>query len=432
MRIRRTGIVLKPDSSRVFFRPFDFTSRERVLKIIARVMSLSEPEAERRAQEVLREFAERHQRLRVFFLRRYEQLRDQLITDQRLSEARQLLLGAYFTQEYSLEAAALFNPSMVLHPDQSDVPEGSVRFIISLRATGEGHISSIVLRSGVIDRDARITVKTPTRFVTAGEVVPNPSYDKKLFERKLFELGLLNDFAQKILSLLEDTFAFEQLRFVVEREQRRTRSLARDQSDAARGILSLAQANYEIHFDPTERLSERVIFPTSPAEVKGIEDARFVAFHEDDGSTIYYATYTAYDGQVVLPQFLETRDFVHFRINTLNGPEVQNKGMALFPRKINGRYAMLSRQDNENIYLMYSELPHFWYTKQILSAESHRERAGRLCAERGLQLRRHDARGTFDPALRHERSVQRICHRAADRVAGSAPEIRAGAGVKSI
>ena len=152
----------------------------------------------------------------------------------------------------------------------------------------------------------------------------------------------------------------------MDREQRRTRATLRDQPEIARGILSLAQANYEVHFDPAQRLSERVIFPTSPAEQRGIEDARFVAFREEDGSTIYYATYTAYDGQVVLPQVLETRDFVHFKISTLNGPEVQNKGMALFPRKINGRYAMLSRQDNENIYLMYSDLLHFWYTRQIL------------------------------------------------------------------
>src|SRR5207244_10647355 len=184
-------------------------------------------------------------RLRVFLLKRFEQLRDHLITDQRLSEARQLLLGAYFSQEYSLEAAALFNPSLVPHPDQSDLPEGSVRFVLSLRATGEGHISSIVFRSGVVDCDGGITVNTPTRFVNAGEMVPNPSYDKKLFERKLFELGLLNDFAQKILSLLEDTFTFDQLRVLVEREQRRTRATLRDQPEIARGILSLAQANYE-------------------------------------------------------------------------------------------------------------------------------------------------------------------------------------------
>src|SRR5213079_2900058 len=179
-------------------------------------------------------------------------------------------------------------------------------------------------------------------------------------------LGLLNDYAQKILSLLGDNFTFEQLKVLVEREQRRTRAATREQSDISRGILSLAQANYEIHFDPTQRLSERVIFPTSPAEVRGIEDARFVAFREEDGSTTYYATYTAYDGQVVLPQVLETRDFVDFKISTLNGPGVQNKGMALFPRRINGRYAMLSRQDDENILLMFSDNLHFWQTPTLL------------------------------------------------------------------
>src|SRR6266700_7311832 len=161
MRLRRAGIIIKPDSTRVFFRPFEFPNRERVLKIVARVLMLPEPEAERRAHEVLRDFADRHQRLRAFFLRRFEQIRGQLLTDQPLSEARRLLLGAYFTQEYSLEAAALFNPSIVPHPDQSDLPDGSVRFVLSLRATGEGHISSIVLRSGVVDREGRIAVKTP-------------------------------------------------------------------------------------------------------------------------------------------------------------------------------------------------------------------------------------------------------------------------------
>src|SRR5213076_3308580 len=145
-----------------------------------------------------------------------------------------------------LEAAALFNPSLVPHPDQTDLPEGSVRFVLSLRATGEGHISSIVFRSGVIDRDARVTLKAPTRFATAGEELPNPAYDKKLFERKLSELGLLNDFAQKILSLLEDTFTYDQLKALVNREQRRTRATPSGQLETARAVLSVAQGNYEI------------------------------------------------------------------------------------------------------------------------------------------------------------------------------------------
>jgi predicted GH43/DUF377 family glycosyl hydrolase len=329
-------------------------------------MALSEAETERRSREVLREFAERHQKLRAFFLHRFAQLEPELPTDQRLTESRRLLLGAYFSNEYSLEAAALFNPSIVPHPDQSDLPEGSLRFVLSLRATGEGHISSIVFRTGTIDKNAKITVNPPTPFVTAADPHPSSSYDKKLFERKLLELGLLNSVSRSLLSELEDSFTFEQLKAVVDMARRRTRNPSSEHQEATQGILALAMANYEVCFETGQRFSERVIFPHTRAERKGIEDARFVAFSEDDGSVTYYATYTAFDGQVILPQLLETCDFLHFKISTLNGPEAQNKGMALFPRRIHGRYAMLSRQDNENIHLMYSDLLHFWYSKQLL------------------------------------------------------------------
>jgi predicted GH43/DUF377 family glycosyl hydrolase len=362
----RTGIVLRPDCKRVFFRPFNLANRERVLKIIARVMDLSEVAAVAESANVMLAFDERHHKLRGYFLRRFEQVRDLLITDEPMSEARRLLLGAYFTQEYSLEAAALFNPSMVPHPDQSGLPVGSVRFVLSLRATGEGHVSSIVFHTGVVDREAHITLKEPSHQVTAAEVHPNSSYEKKLFEKKLFELGLLDAFAQGLLALLDETFAFAELNRVVARALRAHRAIPAEQQETARSILALARANYEVRFDPEQRFSERVIFPNSPSESKGIEDARFVAFREDDESTTYYATYTAFDGQVVLPQLLETKDFLHFKICTLNGLAVRDKGMALFPRKIHGRYAMLSRYDGENLYLMYSDMPQFWHEKQIL------------------------------------------------------------------
>ena len=133
----------------------------------------------------------------------------------------------------------------------------------------------------------------------------------------------------------------------------------------------LAKANYEIRFDPELNVSERIIFPSSPTETNGIEDARFVRFTHDDGRVCYYATYTAYDGRVILPQMLETEDFLHFKVSTLNGPEVRNKGFALFPRMVNGQYAMLSRQDNENIYLMYSDMPHFWYSKELIAKPTY-------------------------------------------------------------
>lgn len=366
MKAKRTGIVLKPDCTRVLYRPFQPIKEDRIYKIIARIMGLSDDQVAEELQQVMAEFRDRHQRLHDFFLMRFEQVRRFLLTDQPLSEERKLLIGAYFTQEYSLESAALFNPSMVWHPDQSDLPKGSRRFILSLRATGEGHISSITFRTGVIDADGNITITSPTRYVTTPEVVPNPSYEKPLFERKLAELGLYNDFTARILGELEDSFTFEELQSQIRVAQRQPWNRTSDNEAVARGILSLAQSNYEVVYTPDLRLSERIIFPTTPAEMNGIEDARFVEFHDDDGAVTYYATYTAFDGKVILPQILETQDFLRFNISTLNGPEVKNKGMALFPRKINGLYAMISRQDNENIYIMFSEYIHFWYTKSVL------------------------------------------------------------------
>jgi predicted GH43/DUF377 family glycosyl hydrolase len=366
MKAKRTGILLKPDPTRVLFRPFVPTGEERFLRIIARVLALSEAEAQDQLKQVEKEFSSRHQKVPQFFLKRFEQVRHHLPTDQPVSEERKLLIGAFFTQEYSLESAALFNPSMVWHPDQSDLPEGSRRFILSLRATGEGHISSITFRTGVIDASNKITVNRPTRFVTAPEIIPDHSYHKALFEKKLSELGLGNDFTTRVLAGLEDFFTLPELKENIRFALRQNRSRNNENETTAKGIISLAQSNYEVTYSPEQRLSERVIFPQTPAAMNGIEDARFVEFHGEEGAVIYYATYVAFDGKVVLPQLLETSDFLRFKISTLNGPAVENKGFALFPRKINGLYAMLSRQDNENIYMMFSDDVHFWYNKEVV------------------------------------------------------------------
>src|SRR5882724_8354736 len=184
MDVKRTGITLRPNSSRVVIRPFDVANDGRVQRIIARVSALSEVEVEGLLEKVMSEFRERHQRTREFFLHRFEQVRKHLLTDQPMSENRRLLIGSYFTSEYALESAALFNPSMIWHPDQSGLPEGSRRFILSLRATGEGHISSITFRSGVIDAENRIRMDEPTRFVAAPDLMPNALYEKALFSRK--------------------------------------------------------------------------------------------------------------------------------------------------------------------------------------------------------------------------------------------------------
>ena len=369
IHVKRTSTILKPDQSRVLLRPFSPEDSQRIGRIIARIMSLPEDRVGLLLDEVSADFSQRHQHIRELFLERFEQVRGLLLTDEELSEQRQLLIGSYFLAEYSLESAALFNPSIVPHPDQTDLPPGALRFILSLRATGEGHISSITFRTGVIHADYRIEVLTPTGFLTEPRQIPNPLYEKALFARKLFELGLTNDFTRQVMNKLEESFALEELRANLEAEVEQSRvsdGMVQEDQNAAHGMWMLARSNYEVQFQPEQQLSARILFPATPSQRNGIEDARFACFRNDDGTHVYYATFTAFDGKVVLPELVETSDFLRFRFITLNGPAAENKGMAIFPRKINGLYAMLSRQDNENIYLMFSDNVHFWNERKVL------------------------------------------------------------------
>lgn len=366
MQVTRTDVLLKPDSGRVLYRPFEPTQPQRAMKVISRVMELPDEEVEARLADVLSEFHGRHQRLRDFFLARFDAVRHHLLTDRPLTESRQLLIGSFFTQEYALESAALFNPSLVWHPDQSGVAPGCRRFILSLRATGEGHVSSVGFRTGTIDAAGRVTVAKPTGYVTAPHVVATSRYEKNLFLKKLAELGISDGFVDLVFNAIDDLFTLADLEASLAHASRQLRARRREWEPFAAAVIALARANYEIECDPASDVSERVIFPYSPAETNGIEDARFVRFVEEDGAIRYYATYTAFDGSVMLPQFVETDDFVRFRVSTLNGPEIANKGMALFPRRINGAYAMLSRQDGENIYVMESDMLHFWYSKRLV------------------------------------------------------------------
>lgn len=298
---------------------------------------------------------------------RFEFVRPHLITDLELSEARRLVIGSYFTHEYSLEAAALFNPSIVPHPNQADLPPGATRFVLSLRATGEGHISSITFRTGVIDVSHQITLNTPTRFVTEPRPVLDAVFSKTLFARQLAELGYAGEFTRRTLAGLDEAFCLADLRAAVALVQNQLAPT--DPANAqttSTAILHHALSNYEVRFPADQPMSERVIFPRSPTQSNGIEDARFVHFQNDDGSRTYFATYTAYDGRATHPQLLSTDDFLHFKFITLSGAVIQNKGMALFPRKVGGRYVMLSRQDNENIFVMFSDDLHFWRTATLL------------------------------------------------------------------
>jgi predicted GH43/DUF377 family glycosyl hydrolase len=346
-------------------RPFRPTTDDISRRIVARVMALPEEEVAKLLAQVLGEFANRHEYVEEIFCSRFEQVNIYLEPGALPSPERQMLIGAYFTHEYSPESAALFNPSIVPHPDQSGLAKGALRFVMSLRATGEGHISSIAFRVGVVSAQHRITLTPSVPFVMEPERVPNAAYDKGLFAHKLEEAGVQNDFCRRVLDQLHEGFTLKQLHAVL------LASGLTDTSDAtasraARGILLLAESNYEVHFAPDSRVSQRVLFPSAPSQSNGIEDARFVRFQNDDGSFTYLATYTAYDGKITLPQLLETPDFVNFKFRTLNGPAVQNKGMALFPRKINGKFVMLSRQDDENILIMSSNHIHFWADPKIL------------------------------------------------------------------
>jgi predicted GH43/DUF377 family glycosyl hydrolase len=363
IRVQRTSTILRPDQSRVLLRPFRHEDPERSRRIIARIMSLPENQVGPLLNEVSAEFSQRHQQIHRSFLERFEQLRDHVMTGEGISEQRQLLIGSYFVCEYSLESAALFNPSIVPHPDQSDTPPDALRFILSLRATGEGHISSITFRTGIVHSDHRIEVLPSTGFLTEPRQIPNPRYDKALFERKLFELRLTNECTRRAMAKHGESFSLEELHASLAGEINQSRVSDRD---TIRGMLTLAQSNYEVQFQPQQQLSERVLFPATPSQRNGIEDARFVCFQRDDGSHIYYATFTAFDGKLILPELVETTDFLRFRFITLNGPAAENKGMALFPRKVNGLYAMLSRQDNENIYIMFSDDVHFWHERKVL------------------------------------------------------------------
>jgi predicted GH43/DUF377 family glycosyl hydrolase len=358
--VKRAKILLSPDSSRVVLRQFNPGPESRIATIIGRINALTEKEVARHLKVIMSRFSKRHLRTEATLLAHYESVKSHGNTDYDISAARKLLIGAYFTNEYAFESAALFNPSIVAHPDQSGLPAGAVRFIMSLRATGEGHISSLTFRTGVIDASGAVSIDQVSRYAAVAPVRSDTSYDQVCFRYKLAEMGIDNDFSSSVLALLPDFFTLRQLEESLANFVRQNHRYSENDKLVRDKILWLGLSNYEVAIAERPPLSHWVIFPASPSEKNGIEDARFVRFVDDDGTSRYYATYTAYDGKVILPQLLET-DFKNFKMITLNGGAVQNKGMALFPRRINGKFAMLSRQDNESVFLMYSDNIHFWH-----------------------------------------------------------------------
>ena len=365
LKVKRKSIKIVGDTSRVITRLHLPDDRYRIPKIIERIMSLPNTAAENLLAQVMVDFSGRHEDIGHVFERHLNAVKDYLPRDIKLSDVQRALVGAYFTKEYSIESAALFNPSLVSHPDQSHLKKGSLRFIMSLRATGEGHLSSIVFRSGVLDRHNRFLFDPLSDFVETPDLQLNPVYKRNPFRLKLNEMGASNEITAHILNQLPKDFTYNELTGKIRILRTKPKFSEAQQNRTFKAMCWLAKSNYEVSFHADHRVSERVIFPVSKNESRGIEDARFVQFYNNGQEVTYYATYTAYNG-TILPQLIETKDFIKFNILTLNGKAVQNKGMALFPRKIGGRYAMLSRQDGENNQIMFSDNIHFWQESQII------------------------------------------------------------------
>ncbi|MBK8480651.1 MAG: glycoside hydrolase family 130 protein [Proteobacteria bacterium] len=375
MVISRSGFVLRPDPRRVLARPFlpgeeiVGGGKSRALLLLERILALAEPEVATALAGVMADFASRHKAFEQLLERHFERVAHHLPAGAGLSRERRLLIGAYFTHEYSVEAAALFNPSMVLAPDQRGLAAGACRFLMSLRAVGEGHVSSIEFRSGTIDSANHVSFDAVGSMLVNGQRTSPTSYDKKQFCAKLAELGADNRLSREVLGSLADRFTPEDLERALALLEREGAPPAL-RYETAKLIRVLAASSYVTRFPADSELAERVIFPAGPNETRGMEDARFVRFVEDDGAVKYYATYTAFDGFEIFPQLIETEDFVSFAISTLNGAAAQNKGMALFPRRVDGKYLMLSRKDRENLHLASSTDVRFWHDVAALHAPS--------------------------------------------------------------
>jgi predicted GH43/DUF377 family glycosyl hydrolase len=362
--VTRSAQRLGADASRVITRLFvpgqeGFEHQEsRAGAVLARILALDEDDVRSSLDDVITRFNGRHRDLVGTFRRHARELADRLDPDRELSEARMLLLGATFTSEYAIEGAALCNPSIVAHPDQNGAAAGSLRFVMSVRGIGEGHRSSIGFRNGIIDAAGRATIDDPAPLATVGAVKPT-LLDAAVFRSELARLRDAGEAADYVLDALGDRFTRADLDEQFEKLQIHlsTRGHAPETISLIRGI---AERTYAVEFSDHIPLSERVLWPAMRAEAAGIEDARFVRFIDDDGSVIFYATYTAYSGSHISQQLLETRDFQSFRSTPIVGRAAANKGLALFPRRIDGRYAAMSRSDRESNTIAYTDHLSVW------------------------------------------------------------------------
>lgn len=361
MSVFRYSQKIKADPHRVILQYFEL-GKDRRLNVLGRIKSLPDEKVSGLLEKVLAEFGSRYHDIQNKLLANYNKVEKDIKDKAKLSLSRKLLIGAYFSKEYSIESAALFNPSIVPHPDQSGLKEGELRFILSLRATGEGHMSSIELRSGVVDGTNDIILEPLKGATELPRLVEDYVYSK---EEIIAASKYFDETNVRLFDLLPIKFTRNQLQEIL-REKGKKFSGNPITLRSVDNILNYIDANYKFSFSENEQLSNRVIFPLSKTESVGMEDLRLVKYYNDDGEFHYYGTYTAYNGYTFKVQILETDDFINYHVKTLHGDAVQDKGMALFPRKINGKYMMISRQGGEYISIMSSNDLHIWNDYRLL------------------------------------------------------------------
>lgn len=381
LKVNRLEQRVYPDSKRVIAR-FFMPGTPRAKNTIEKIAQLSDRQVNDSLGQVLMDFSRNHRNITNIFEKHYRQacecLKSELNYDPpEFSQERILLTGSYFTMEYSIEAAAFFNPSIIPDPIQEGLEEGQKRVIITFRAVGEGHISSLVFRSAILTKENQLIMTPAGPHVEMPETFKRHVYDKESFRRHFKSIPLKQraedqdprqDLFEMVMGRLGDNFIYGELLGAIEACLHENELTGRDQREVV-AIKNVAHSHYEIKFSLDTALSERVIFPFSAAESKGIEDMRFVEFIDDDGSKTYISTYTAYSDRGILPKIIATDDFYYFKVSPLNGANAMNKGMALFPRRINGRYAMLARTDGVNNYVTFSDNLNVWDEKPTLIQE---------------------------------------------------------------
>lgn len=363
----RKNIKFTPDSSRVVTR-FFMSGDQRTQELVGRIMAMNEQQVNLTLEQIFRGFARRHRNLSSVFLKHFENIRkiiDEMQIDYTmLSEGRKMLIGSYLTMEYSIESAAFFNPSIVEDFDHSSLQAGEKSVVISFRATGEGHVSSIVFRRGILDKDNNLRMMRSGDDIEKAEVSHKMIFNKKRIMSKLAEMHTQGIYTS-ILNDLPEQFEYAAFKELLKNELE-NKLLSKEKREAFEEVIWLVDSFYDIHFKLDSDISERVIFPLFDTESRGIEDARFVRFVDDDNSESIIGTYTAYNGHSILSKLITTEDFYTFRVMPLHGDGSQGKGMALFPKKINGKYAMLARIDGVNNYLMYSSHINEWKDPKII------------------------------------------------------------------